>query len=135
MDRVATVRGTLYAAGAATVVICQVKPMTKVDVSPYNRLLHDYLCFQPDGGPGCETQIHMADIKPSSDGIGNGFHIRPECVAILDRTYACAIRNVPVPCPTPLNDFVPIHVRRRWETEWPRLDRVGGGARMNHYGW
>ena len=132
--RLATVRETLYATGAATVVICQVKPMKNVDVSPYNRLLHDFLCFQPDGGPECETQIQMADIKPGSDESGNGFHIQPECVAILDRTYACAIRNVPVPCPTPFDEFVPLHVRQRWETEWPKLRRVGGRFPMNHYG-
>ena len=98
VNRVARVRGLLYSAGAVKVVTCQVKPMTLVDVRPYNGLLHEFLCGQPDGGPGCETQIRMSDLKPSVDG--NGFHILPECETILDRTYACAIRNVPVPCPT-----------------------------------
>ena len=133
VNRVAKVRGLLYSAGAVKVVTCQIKPMTLIDVRPYNGLLHEFLCFQPDGGPGCETQIRMTDLKPSGDG--NGFHILPECETILDRTYACAIRDVPVPCPTPLEDFTPLHVRRRWEAEWPKLRRGEGRDPMMHYGW
>ena len=125
----AKTRKKLYEAGAAQVVTCEIKPMTIVDVRPYNNTLHDYLCQQPDEGLGCRTQIRMSDLK------GNGFHVLPECVTILDRTYACAIRGVPVPCPTPFDDLVPPFVRRNWEAEWPRLGGMGGRAPIKRYGW
>ena len=71
----------------------------------------------------------MSDIKPK---VGeNGFHVLPEVVTVLDRTYACAILRFPVPCPTPMEEFLPEQVRLRWETEWPRV----GGRPLNHHGW
>ena len=62
----------------------------------------------------------------------DGFHIRPEFVSVIDRTYACAFLGIPVPYPTPFDEFVPASVRQRWEVEWPRL---GGGRPMIQYGW
>ena len=79
----------------------------------------------------------MRDLK-----VTDGFHIQPQCGPVLDRTYAYAILGIPVPCPTPVEDFIPTQVRRRFEAEWPRLrgGRSGawGGRRglpdLNH-GW
>ena len=112
---------------AEDTIVCQIKPMTHINVIPYNMALNDFLNSQV-GGYGISTQIRMRDIKP--DAKGNGFHILPDFVSVLDRTYACAIRGILVPCPTPMEDFLPEQVRSRWEAEWPRV-----GGPMNHHGW
>ena len=113
-------------AGAASIVVCELKPMQVTDVTPFNKELSSYLRMQP-GGFGCRTQIRMNYLK------SDGFHIQPMYDSIVDRTYACAILGVPVPCPTPFDEFVPDHIRRRWETEWPR---VGGQVgQMRIHGW
>ena len=96
--------------------------MQCVDVTQHNILLSQYLETMEEGGFGCRTQIRKSYLKEK-----DGFHIRPEFSSILDRTYACAILGIHVPCPTPLEDFTPDHVRRRWEREWPRVGRVGVG--------
>ena len=50
-----------------------------------------------------------------------------------ERTYACALLGIPVPCPTPFDQFVPENVRRSWEREWPE---IGGGRRLTaDHGW
>ena len=128
--KVATLREKLYAQGAADIVVCQIKPMTQINVLPYNNALNDFLNSQI-GGFGIATQIRLRDLKSNPNG--NGFHILPEFVSVLDRTYACAIRGIPVPCPTCLEDFLPEQFRLRWEKEWPI---VGGGRAgpTNHYG-
>ena len=118
--------GRLRMAGAAAVVVCQVKPMQVADVTPYNDLLSEYLCTQ-DQGFGCKTQIRLTYLKP------DGFHVRPQFDSVIDRTYACAIRGVPVSDPTPFNEFLPDHLRRRWQTQWPRIG--GGGGRVVNNGW
>ena len=123
-------RKKLREAGAESVVVCQLKPMQIVDVSPYNKLLSEYLRTERNegrGGFGCRTQIRLEFLKT------DGFHIRPEFDAVIDRTYACAFLGIPVPRPTPWDCFVPINVRRRWESEWPRL--TGVRASMNIHGW
>ena len=119
--RVDRLRQGLLAAGAAAVVICEAKPMQCVDVTQHNILLSEYL-RNIEGGFGCRTQIRKSYLKDK-----DGFHIRPEFGSILDRTYACAVLGVNVPCPTPLEDFTPDHVRRRWEREWPRVGRGWAG--------
>ena len=126
VNSVAKLRQKLTAAGASSVVVCQLKPMQVTDVTPYNTMISDYL--RPlRGGYGCRTQIKLHYLK------SDGFHIQPMYDSIIDRTYACAIQGVPVPCPTPLDQFIPDRMRRRWESDWPRIGK-GAGLNMNH-GW
>ena len=122
-------RNKLRQAEAAAIVVCQLKPMQITDVTPYKKLLSEYLRSERDGGRGgfgCRTQIHLDSLK------SDGYHVRPEFDAVIDRTYACAFMGVPVPRPTPWDCFVPVHVRRRWESEWPRM--AGGRASTSNYG-
>ena len=121
--RVDGLRHLLLSSSAAAVVICQIKPMGVVDVRPYNRLLHQYLGNCGRGGFGCLTQIRMDFLR------ADGYHISPQYDTVLDRTYACALRGVPVPSPTPEDNFVPEFIRRRWEDDWPRLE---GNVRPGH---
>ena len=117
------------AAGAAAVVVCQLKPMQTIDVTPHNELLDHYLRREKQQGRdgfGCRTQIRLDFLR------GDGHHIRPEFGSVLDRTYACALLGINVPFPTPLTEFAPSHVRQQWEAEWPRL---GGRAETAHHGW
>ena len=116
-------------AGAAAVVVCQLKPMQIRDVTPYNTLLDDYLRLERDqgrGGHGCQTQIRLEHLK------SDGYHVMPQMDSTIDRTIACAFLGIPVPCPTPWDEFVPLHVRRKWESQWPRLG--GGRASMTNNG-
>ena len=116
----------LRTAGAAAVVVCQVKPMMMKDVTPYNSLLSDYL--RPlKGGFGCRTQIRLSFLK------SDGFHVKPMYDSTIDKTYACAILGIPVPCPTPIDQFLPDQLRRRWESEWPRVS--GESGRNTNHGW
>ena len=110
-------------AGAAAIVTCQIKPMQIDDVSPYNNALSEYLKAQR-GGYGCSTQIRLGFLKP------DGYHVRPQYDSVIDKTYACAVRGVHVIDPTPLDEFIPDHVRRSWQQAWPRL---GGQARVSPY--
>ena len=119
-------RGRLKAEGAADVVVCQAKPMQIADVTLHNQQLSDYLRGQVRGY-GCRTQIRLDYLK------NDGFHIRPQFDSVVDKTYACAIRGVHVPSPTPLDEFVPFSVRRRWESDWPRIS--GGMTPSQNHGW
>ena len=115
--------------GAAAAVVCQLKPMQTVDVSPFNSLLNDYLLCEKDRGRqgyGCCTQIRLEFLR------SDGYHIRPEFDSVIDRTYACAFLGIPVPRPTPWDAFVPDAVRKRWELEWPRLT---GRPKTVQNGW
>ena len=136
--RVNRLRVTLLSAGAAAVVVCEVKPMHMIDVTPYNSLIHNYLKAQGGNGYGCETQIRLDFLK------NDGFHVRPQFDPVIDRTYACAVLGIPVPNPTPRNGFTPAHIRRQWESEWPEVGGRGGsrvmggfeGPNRNHgWGW
>ena len=134
--RVHRLRERLWEAGAAAVVICQLKPMEIADVTLYNSLLDDYLRAQGGTGFGCRTQVLRSHLKP------DGYHVRGQFDSVIDMTYACAILGRPVPRPTPLEDFAPEMARRRYRAEWPSLVRNGAGGRgvgyegpMNHYGW
>ena len=134
--RVDRLRRGLMAAGAASVVTCQIKPMQVVDVTPHSDLLHEYLRAQP-GGHGCRTQIRLEFLKH------DGFHVKPQFDSVIDKGYACAILGEFVPNPTPRENFLPDSLRRRREAEWPRLpgnasrDRWGRGEGMtaNVHGW
>ena len=117
-------RKRLKEAGAVSMVVCQLKPMQLKDVTPYNSLLSDYLRTeraQGRGGYGCRTQIRLEFLR------NDGYHVKPQYDSTIDRTFACAILGIEVPCPTPWDEFVPDFVRRRWETDWPRLMRGGQG--------
>ena len=122
IHRVGRLRRGVVAAGAAAVVQCQVKPMQIVDVTLHNTLMDNYLRAQP-GGYGCRTQVRMEHLKH------DGFHVKPQFDSIIDRGYACAILGLEVPCPTPMENFIPDFVKRRRDAEWPRLPQnvsVGG---------
>ena len=99
-------------------VTCQLKPMQVIDVTPYNELLSNYLRSKGQAGFGCRTQIRLSHLKE------DGYHVRPQFDSTIDKTFACAIIGIPVPCPTPMDEFVPDHVRHRWETDWPKVGRV-----------
>ena len=115
-------RQVLKTAGAMAVVICQVKPMQLGDVTSHNDQITEYLKGQR-WGFGCRTQIRLGHLKP------DGFHVKPQFDSIIDRTYACAIKGAPVLDPTPVDQFVPDYLRRRWQAEWPR---IGGGNGRAH---
>ena len=115
-------RWAIKRAGAVGVVVCQIKPMQTTDVTPYNILLDEYLRYEQQkgrGGHGCRTQISLDSLKP------DGFHVKSEFDSVIDKTYACAILGIHVPCPTPPDQFVPFLFRRRTEQEWPRLGQRG----------
>ena len=122
-------RRKVMAVGAAAVVVCQLKPMQATDVTPFNQQLDCYLKREKERGRdgfGCRTMIRMDSLK------GDGYHLKPEYGSVLDRTYACAILGNDVPFPTPGSEFTPSFVKKRWESEWPRLP--GGGTDMTHHG-
>ena len=125
LRRVDRLRKGLYAAGATAVVTCQIKPMQTTDVTPYNAMLSDYIWTQGMSGYGCRTQIRLSHLK------NDGYHVLPQYDSTIDKTYACALIGISVPCPTPMDEFTPNHLRRRWAMDWPR---VGRGQQMNH-GW
>ena len=93
----------------------QIKPMRTIDVRHHNSLLSQYLKQCGPSGFGCKTQIRMEFLR------SDGFHINPMYDSVLDRTYACALLGVEVPCPTPESNFIPDDVRRSYEKNWPRL--------------
>ena len=109
--------------GAKETVLCQVKPMRHIDVTRHNALLHEYLCVQ--GSVGCQTMIRTEYLKV------DGFHVLPQFKSVLHRQFACALLGVPVPCPTPYEDFVSGNLGRQYDQEWPTLRFEGSNA---HYG-
>ena len=103
---------------AKETVICQIKPMRHVNVVPFNKLLHEYL--RSEDSVGCQTMIRAEFLK------ADGFHVLPRFRSVLDRQYACAVLGVPVPCPTPYDDFVPNYLKEQYDQEWPAF---GGNGR------
>ena len=140
VERVDRLRRRLQEAGAAYSVTCEVKPMEVCDVRMHNAALHEYLRSQQTTTTtayGCRTQIRREFLQR------DGFHIRPQFDSVIDRTYACAIFGINVPCPTPVKDFTPEFARRNFERDFPsltgdddRLDQRGGGrAPVTVHGW
>ena len=133
VSHVACLSERLRVAGASATIICEIKPMEVVDVSPYNALLNEYLLTEGgDRNFGCRTQTRLDHLKR------DGYHLLPQYQTILDRTYACALLGIHVPCPTPFEEFTPFHVRRRWDVEWPSLGGNCWGAMRApnfDYGW
>ena len=111
---------------ARETVLCQVKPMRRVDVTRHNALLHEYLCAQ--GSFGCQTMIRSEYLK------WDGFHILPQYKSVLHRQFACALLGIPVPCPTPFVDFVSGHIGRQHDQEWPTLSVQRSEGSNAHYG-
>ena len=118
--RVATLREFILSKSAKAVVVCQLKPMTRVDVRPYSWQIHDYLLSCGKTGYGCRTQIRLRHLKE------DGFHVQLKHDSILDKTYACALLGIHVPDPTPISDLVTDELRRKWESQWPRAGGKGG---------
>ena len=118
-DRVAALREVIMSNSAKAVVVCQPKPMKRVDVRPASLAIHEYLVACGKGGFGCRTQIRKRYLRD------DGFHIQPKFDSILDRTYACALLGIHVPDPTPFGDLTPEFERRRWENQYPRLGGRG----------
>ena len=114
-------------ANAKETVICQVKPMQHVDVTHHNKLLHEYLCKQ--GVTGCQTMICMEFLGR------DGFHIMPQFKSVLHRQFACALLGVPVPCPTPYQNFISGHIRRAFDQNWPNLMGSSTEGSNSHHGW
>ena len=115
-DRVGRVVATIKEKGARGVAVCEVKPMSLLDVTPFSDLLRRR-CLESKIG-WCQTQLEIANLKE------DGFHILPPFLRVLDASYACAVMGVPVPHPTP--------AYRKWrhhklQGEWPQLER----GRMN----
>ena len=113
------------AKGVKAIVTCQIKPMRFLDVTPFNDHLDEFL--RVCGNFGCLTQIRMDSLKP------NGYRVLPACCSIIDHTYACAIRGISVPNPTPRGDFQPEHLWPKWEAEWP--EACEGPRQFYHGGW
>ena len=121
-------------ADARAVVVCQIKPITFLNVSPFNEALH-HLIINHGGVYGCDTQVRMSHLAY------DGFHVTPDYAGIIDRTYACAIMREPVPCPTPAEEFI---TAQEWNfrRDWPRVGdersrrggELAGGAYQNSHG-
>ena len=132
--QVARLRERLWAAGAAGVVVCSIKPTTRTNVIEHNAAVHRYLLQRRefDGGHGSCTPIRLEHLR------NDGLHIQPRFFGLLQNTYACIIQGKEVPSPTPIQDYVPVHVRQSYVREWPR---VGGGREepghslVNHGWW
>ena len=123
----------LWTAKADGIVVCEIKPTQLADATYHNLALHQYLASKQgsDGGHGCRTQVRLHHLR------NDGLHLRPQCYAVLQETYACIIMGQNVPSPTPLEGLIPDHVRLMREREWPRLSGGERGARAlnpNH-GW
>jgi hypothetical protein len=123
-ERLGELLDTMWEAQA--VVVCEVKPMQHVDVTPYNIALH-MECVGREGVHGCHTQTRLGHLA------GDGFHIRAAYASVLERTYACALLGIPVPFQTPPGHFAEgTHQteRGKFEREWPR---PGGEPRQRNF--
>ena len=74
-------------------------------------------------------------VRPSvCRSVGNEFFSNPRkrvLTAEMDE-IKFMIQGKPVPNPTPIDSFVPFHVRRRFENEWPM---VGARVSAESHGW
>ena len=116
--RIDLLRAALFAAGAATVIVCQVKPMRSLDVRLHNEHIHQYLKDVP-GGYGVPTMVRMEYLRK------DGLHIDSRYDSILDRNYAYALQGTRIPCPTPHCNFIPDDVRRTYYADFPRTTPQG----------
>jgi hypothetical protein len=101
---------------AQAVVVCETNPMWHVDVTPYNKAIH-MECVDREGVHGCHTQTRLEHLAR------DGFHIRAAYTSVLEKTYACALLGIPVPCQTPPDHFgqeAAQMEQQEFEWEWPR---------------
>jgi hypothetical protein len=113
VDTVGKVVAAIKDKGAKGVVVCEAKPMSLLNVTPFTDLLQQRCLARKIGW--CQTQLGIGHLKE------DGNHILPSFFQILDATYACAVMGVPVPHPTP--------TYRKWRhhklpVEWPRLENA-----------
>ena len=122
-------RQKLWSSGASDVIVCQIKPTQRADVSGFNTALHNYLCSVEniDGGRGCSTQVRLEQLG------NDGLHIKPVFYSVLQKTYACAILNRQVPSPTPFNELAPSHMRN--QGSWSSMLNRGARASNMNNGW
>ena len=115
-ERAGTTIDLLAKRGCEWVVICEVKPMRHMDVAPYSYALH--LKSLEKGTFGCRNQIREEDLG------NDGFHLKRSSLSILEKTYACAVLGVPVPCPAPPGLEWRQRQRQYYEEEWPMTENV-----------
>jgi hypothetical protein len=101
---------------ALAVIVCEVKPMRHINVTPFSNSIHTE-CARREV-PGCRTQLGISDLN------GDGYHIRESCLPILDKTFACAIIAIHVLCPTTDSERWNARATPEFCSEWPR---VGAG--------
>jgi hypothetical protein len=106
----------LAKSGCEWVVICEGKPMRHMDVAPYSHALH--LKSLEKGTFGCRNQIREKDLG------NDGFHLKRSSLSILEKTYACAVLGVPVPCLAPPGLEWRQRQRQFYEEEWPMTENV-----------
>jgi hypothetical protein len=117
--RVGRVVTTVKEKGARGVAVCEVKPMSLLDVIPFSDLLRRRCVANKIGW--CQTQLGIVNLKD------DGYHILPSFLQVLDATYAYAVMELPVPHPTPNY--------KKWrhknpERDWPQLQE---NQRMNFW--
>lgn len=115
-ERAGTAIDLLVEKGCTGVVLCEVKPIHFMDVTPYNNALN--LKSLEKGTYGCKNQIRDEDLG------SDGFHVKQSCLSVLEKTYACAALGVRVPCPSPPGLGWHLRRQRRYEAEWPRVRRT-----------
>jgi hypothetical protein len=107
--------------GAVGLVACELKPMSFMDVAPYSWAIHSAclrLRTHEDHVHGAHTQTCVSHLRK------DGYHILPSFSTVLDMTYACAIRGIPVPCPTSSwNRNQDPGLKDRGPTPWEAQDR------------
>ena len=116
---------------AAATVVIEIKPIRHLDVTPFNRTIHD-LCKPRQKVFGCRTQVTMRDLGR------DGFHVSPYCADVIDKTFACALLGIPVPNPTLFQDFFHPEQTEGYRHEFPRIsetDRSGRGGVTTIHGW
>jgi hypothetical protein len=113
--------------GALRVCMCKFKPMSFMDVDPYCNTISDICLRMSDLGHrvhGVNTQTGISHLKR------DGFHILLSFSVVLERTYACAITKVRVPCPNPPWDrYRDPTLRDRWLTSWEAQDQGSSHGR------
>ena len=113
---------------AERIVVCEVKPMQQIDVVPFNARIHA-LIGSTEGVEGSSTQIRPEYL------LGDGYHIAPRCVSVLDRQYACAMVGRAVPCPY-FSSAIYNRMMAEWaEREWPPLGGRQANGGQGGQGW
>ena len=116
----------LFEKGAVGLVACKLKPMSFMDVAPYSWAIHSACLRLRTHGHrvhGCTTQTCVSHLRK------DGYHILPSFSTVLNMTYACAIRGIPVPCPATWERGQDPALKDRWPTPW---EAQGRGKNHGH---